>query len=190
MQTVPVLLAQVALRIGFRLFTGCLALLIALLVCLGTLNLTAGAVDQVITVRLEGTERYVAREREALAETTRRIAGAQRTGVAPSADDLAEARFHEAEVYDKEMALASVYATWLLAFMPIYVTVVLAILVPLWRLDPLAIWSQSRTRLARRRPAPEPGGATGPADHPAAGGGADPPRGASAPPPAVARPPG
>ena len=113
----------------------------------------------VITVRLEGTERYVAREREALAEVTRRLAGARRAGVAPSPDDLAEARFHEAEVYDKEMALASVYATWLLAFMPVYVTVVLAVLVPLWRLDPLALWSQSRARL----PAPESDGATRPA---------------------------
>jgi hypothetical protein len=187
-QTVPVLLAEVALRIGFRLATGGLALLVALVVCLGTLNLAAGAVDQVITVRLEGTERYVAREREALAEVTRQIDGARQAGVAPSPDDLAEARFHEAEVYDKEMALASVYATWLLAFMPVYVTVVLAVLVPLWRLDPLAIWSQSRARLARRRrpaagPAPESGGATGAA-------GADPPRGASAPQSAVARPPG
>ena len=145
MQTVPVLLAQVALRIGFRLVTGGLALLFALLVCVGALNLAAGAVEPVITVRLQSTERYVAREREALAEATGRIAGARRAGVAPSPDDLAEARFHEAEIHDKEMAIASVYATWLLAFMPIFVTVVLAVIVAL----PRRWLSRGRYRSAR-----------------------------------------
>ena len=112
--------------------------------------------------------------------------------MAPSSDDLAEARFHELEIHDKEMAIASVYATWLLAFMPIFVTVVLAVIVPLWRLDPLAIWSPSATRLERRRPAagPAPGGAPGSAVHPAGAAGADPPRDASTPQPAVAGPPG
>jgi hypothetical protein len=199
-QTLPVRLPEVALRIGFRLVTGGLALLFALLVCVGVLNLAAGAVDSVITLRLQGTEQYVARQRDALGEVTRRIAGARQAGVAPSADDLAEARFHESEIYDKEMAVASVYATWLLAFLPIYVTVVLAVLVPLWRLDPLAIWSQARAWLERRRrpaggPAPESGGATGPAAHhpaihPAGVAGADPPPSTSTAQAAVARPPG
>ena len=77
MQTLPVLLPEVALRIGFRLVTGGLALLFALLVCVGALNLAAGAVEPVITVRLQSTERYVARQRDALEEATRRIAGAR-----------------------------------------------------------------------------------------------------------------
>jgi hypothetical protein len=141
-QTLPVLTVEVLIRIGFRLVTGALALVVAFLVCVGALNLAAGAVEPVITVRLQGTEQYVGRQREALAEVTRRIAGAEQAGVAPAPDDVAGARFHESEIYDKEMAIASVYATWLLAFMPVYVTVVLAVLVPLWRLDPLTLWTQ------------------------------------------------
>jgi hypothetical protein len=189
-QTLPALTVEVLVRIGFRLLTGGLALLVALLVCVGALNLAAGAVDQVIGVRLEGTERYVGRQREALAEVTQRMTGAGQAGVAPSPDDVAEARFHEAEIYDKEIAIASVYATWLLAFMPIYVTVLLAVLVPLWRLDPLALWSQLSARLARRRPParPAPPPAPLPDTRPPAGAprGDDPSRGASGPRPAVA----
>jgi hypothetical protein len=202
-QTLPALTVEVLIRIGFRLLTGGLALLAALLVCVGALNLAAGAVDQVIGVRLEGTERYVARQREALAEVTRRMTGAGQAGVAPSPDDVAEARFHEAEIYDKEIAIASVYATWLLAFMPIYVTVLLAVLVPLWRLDPLTLWSQLSAWLERRRPrvagsqlAPSTGRAPGPPARPAPPPDTRPPagvprgdapaRGASGPRPAVA----
>jgi hypothetical protein len=187
-QTLPVLLPEVALRIGFRLVTGGLALLFALLVCVGALNLAAGAVDQVITVRLQGTEQYVARQRDALEEVTRRIAGARQAGMPPSPDDLAGARFHESEIFDKEMAIASVYATWLLAFMPVYVTVVLAVLVPLWRLDPLTLWPQPGAWLQRHRrrvagppPAPESDGAAGPSGPPAGAAVTAPPRGVDAP---------
>jgi hypothetical protein len=195
-QTLPVLLAEVAIRIGFRLVTGGLALLFALLVCVGAINVAAGAVDQIVTARLQGTEGYVARQREALAEVTRRIAGAGRAGVTPSPDDAAAARFHEAEIYDKEMAIASVYATWLLAFMPVYLTVALAVMVPLWRLDPLALWAQTGAWLERRprRAAGPPaasasGGVAGPSVHPAGAAGAAPPRGASTAQAAGARPP-
>jgi hypothetical protein len=190
--TLPVLLVEVLIRMGFRLVTGGLALLFALLVCLGAINLAAGAVDQLIAVRLQGTEGYVARQREALAAVTGRIAGAGQAGVAPSPDDVADARFHEAEIYDKEMALASAYATWLLAFMPIYVTVVLAVLVPLWRLDPVPLWSKTGAWLERRGrggrvagppPAPDSRAAAGPAVLPAGSPRADPPPSVSPPQP-------
>ena len=183
MPTLPILLVEVLIRMGFRLVTGGLALLFALLVCLGAINLAAGAVDQLIAVRLQGTEEYVARQREALAAVTGRIAGAGQAGVAPSPDDVADARFHEAEIYDKEMALAAAYATWLLAFMPIYVTVVLAVLVPLWRIDPVPLWSKTGAWLEHRRrrvagppPAPDPRGAAGPAVPPAGSPRAAPPQ--------------
>jgi hypothetical protein len=172
--TLRVLLVEVLIRMGFRLVTGALALVFALVVCLGAINLAAGAVDQLIAARLQGTEGYVARQREALAAVSGRIAGARQAGGAPSPEDVAAAQFHEAEIYDKEMALAAAYATWLLAFMPIYVTVVLAVLVPLWRLDPIPLLAKTGAWLVGRRrgatrPPPARAGDTAPARNAIAG---------------------
>jgi hypothetical protein len=108
-------------------------------------------VDHLIADRLRGTEQYVARQRAALDAVNRRLAAAGQAGAAPAPEDVAAAQFHEAEIYDKEMSIATAYASWFLAFMPVYVTVVLAVLVPLWRLDPLPLWASASAWWGRRR---------------------------------------